>query len=97
MIGPTAGPRMVVIAHSPMARGRSSGGNTRINKVCDIGINGLPQMPWPKLAEHQHVERAIRRTGRKSQKPTCQNEDPHRSEGGASHPVNGTQIASATA
>ena len=99
MIGPMAGPSSVVIAHSPIALGRASGGKMRISRVCDIGMIGPPQIPWPiRQATIMPSVIDIPHSSEKMPKPTIEKVNifttPKRC---ASQPVSGTQIASATA
>jgi hypothetical protein len=99
MMGPEAGPIMVVIAQIAAAMARFSGGNTRIIKVCVSGISGAPQSPWPmrhatsmpSVGESPHNSENVPKPSIASMNTRTV---PKRS---ASQPVSGTQMASATA
>ena len=99
MIGPSAGPSIVVIAASSMALGRCSSGKIRSSSVCASGMTSPPHSPCAMrqttiissvTAEPQSSENRP--------KPVIASRymrsDPQRP---ASQPVRGTVIASATA
>ena len=99
MIGPIAGPSRVVIAQMPAAAPRFSGGNTRIIRVCDIGISGAPHRPWPiRQATSIPSVTLIPQSSENRPNPAMAKMNslttPTRWE---SQPVSGTQTASATA
>jgi hypothetical protein len=99
MIGPMAGPSRVVIAQTPIAAPRLSGGKTRSMRVWDIGMTGAPQIPCPmRQATSMPRVTDIPHSSENSPKPIIARMNmrttPNRA---ASQPVNGTQTASATA
>ena len=98
-MGPATGATRVVMAQMPMAAGCSFFGKMVSNRVCDSGIKGPPQKPWIiratirrlRLGDRPHRSEARPKPIRATEKTRTV---PKRE---ASHPVRGTEMASATA
>ncbi len=98
MVGPIAGPSIVVIDASSIALGRCSIGKMRSSSVCASGITKPPHRPWPM--RHATIISSVNDDPQSSEntpKPLIAKvyirSEPKRP---ASQPVRGTVIASAT-